>query len=157
MWSYYPLPDFLEHSQLRRIRKFALQMGSILLPPLPSLSNIYTRPIQCNPYIMWHDTSILNLCQYWTWVNYISPYYQYSTSLWIDQLLHVSVYNFKLPLSLTRDITSDSMENLVFHSLLRWGVILPILTTSLIHFYLRSWENALFEPESERVIKANAQ
>ena len=36
--------------------------------------------------------------------------------------------------SLTRNITSHSMENLAFHSLLRWKtIILPILTTSLIH------------------------
>ena len=42
---------------------------------------------------------------------------------------------------------------LSFHSLLRWEVIklLPILTTSLIHFSLKGWENLLFEPGSESV------
>ena len=34
----------------------------------------------------------------------------------------------------------------VFHSLLRWNmIILPILTTSVIHFSLKGWENVLFE------------
>ena len=38
------------------------------------------------------------------------------------------------PCSLTRIITSQSMKSLAFHSLLRWKmIILPILTTSLIH------------------------
>ena len=42
--------------------------------------------------------------------------------------------------------------NLAFHSLLRWKMtILPILTTSLIHFSLKGWENVLFELGSERV------
>ena len=36
----------------------------------------------------------------------------------------------KFPCSLTRNITSHSMKNLAFHSLLRWKmIILPILTT----------------------------
>ena len=39
----------------------------------------------------------------------------------------------KFPCSLTRHITSHSIENLTFHSLLRWKVIiLQILATSLI-------------------------
>ena len=39
------------------------------------------------------------------------------------------------PCSLTRNTTSHSMENLTFHSLLRWKmIILQILATSLIHF-----------------------
>ena len=47
------------------------------------------------------------------------------------------VSNFKFPCSLTRNITSHSMKNLAFHSLLRWKmIILPILTTSFIHFSL---------------------
>ena len=34
---------------------------------------------------------------------------------------------------------------MAFHSLLRWKrIILPILTTSLIHFSLKDWENVLF-------------
>ena len=46
------------------------------------------------------------------------------------------------PCSLTRNITSHSMENLAFRSLLWWRrIILPILTTSLIHFSLGGWEN----------------
>ena len=46
-----------------------------------------------------------------------------------------SISNFSR--SLTRNITSDSIENLVFHNLLRWKmIILPIPTTSLIHFFL---------------------
>ena len=53
--------------------------------------------------------------------------------------------------SLTRNITSHSMENLTFHRLLRWRMItLPILTTSLIHFSWKGWENVLFELGSER-------
>ena len=44
------------------------------------------------------------------------------------------------------------MKNLDFHTLLRWNMILlPILTTSLAHFSLKSWENVLFELGSKRV------
>ena len=44
------------------------------------------------------------------------------------------------------------MKSLPFHSLLRWKIIrLPILTTSLIHFLLKGWENVLFKLRSERV------
>ena len=54
--------------------------------------------------------------------------------------------------SLTRNITSHSMENLAFHSFLRLKmIILPILTISLIHLSLKGWENVLFELGSERV------
>ena len=61
-----------------------------------------------------------------------------------------SISNF--PCSLTRNITSHSMENLTFHSLLRWKmIILPTLITKLTHIVLRGWENALFEIRSERV------
>ena len=38
------------------------------------------------------------------------------------------------------------MENLAFHSLLRWKMIIPsTLTTSPIHFSLKGWENVRFE------------
>ena len=61
-----------------------------------------------------------------------------------------SISNF--PCSLTSNITSHSMENLAFHSLLRWKmIVLPILTTSLIHFFERWWENVLFELGTERI------
>ena len=41
-------------------------------------------------------------------------------------------------------MTSHSMKKLAFHSLLRWKmIILSILTTLLIHFSLRGWENVL--------------
>ena len=54
-----------------------------------------------------------------------------------------SISNF--PCSVTRDITSHSMKNLAFHSLLRRNMImLSILTTSLIHSSLKGWENVLF-------------
>ena len=44
------------------------------------------------------------------------------------------------------------MNNLAFHSLLRWKlIILPILTTSVIHFSSKGWENVLCELRSERV------
>ena len=42
--------------------------------------------------------------------------------------------NFNFPCSPTRNITSHSMKNMVFHSLLRQKMIPPILTTSPIHF-----------------------
>ena len=62
-----------------------------------------------------------------------------------------SISNF--PCSLTRNIASPSMKNLAFHSLHVWQMItLPLLTTSLIHFSLKGWENALFELGSERVL-----
>ena len=51
-----------------------------------------------------------------------------------------SISNFTY--SLTRNMTSHSMKNLAFHSLLRWKMfILPILTTSLIRVCtFWSWE-----------------
>ena len=61
-----------------------------------------------------------------------------------------SISNFSW--SLSRNITSYRMKNLVFHSLLRWKmIVLPILTTLLIHFSLKSLENVLVELRSERV------
>ena len=57
-----------------------------------------------------------------------------------------SISNFLC--SLTRNITSDRMKNLAFHSLLRWQMIILL---SLIHFSLKGWENVLFELGSERV------
>ena len=58
----------------------------------------------------------------------------------------------KFPCNLTRNIASYSIENLAFHSLLRWKmIILPILTTSLTLFLLRGWENVLFELGSNGV------
>ena len=55
-----------------------------------------------------------------------------------------SISNF--PCSLTRNITSHSMENLAFHSLLIWQmIIVPILTTSLVQFSIEGRENVLFE------------
>ena len=44
----------------------------------------------------------------------------------------------KFPCSLTRNMTLHSKENLAFHSLLRWKMILiQILTTLLMHFLFR--------------------
>ena len=44
------------------------------------------------------------------------------------------------------------MKNLAFQSLLRWTmVILPILTSSLIHLSLKSWDDGLSELGNERV------
>ena len=61
-----------------------------------------------------------------------------------------STSNF--PCSLTRNITSHSMGNLTSHSLLRWKIILlPILTTSLIHFSLKGWKNVFFDLGSEEI------
>ena len=45
------------------------------------------------------------------------------------------------------------MKNLAFHSLAddELMFVLPILITSLLHIFLKSWENVLFELGSERV------
>ena len=46
-----------------------------------------------------------------------------------------------------KNITSHSMENLAFHSLLRWKMIIPpTLTTSPMHFSLKGWENVRSKP-----------
>ena len=56
------------------------------------------------------------------------------------------------PCSLTRNITSHSMKNMAFHSLLIWKmIILPILTISLTRFSWTVFENVLFELGSGRV------
>ena len=64
-------------------------------------------------------------------------------TFWKGQPFHSqdwSMSNF--PCSLTGNITSHSMENFTFHSLLRWKmIVLLILTTSLIHSSLKGWEN----------------
>ena len=53
--------------------------------------------------------------------------------------------NFKFLQPNQPNITSHCMENLTFHSLLRWKmIILPILTTLLVHFFLKGWENVLW-------------
>ena len=50
------------------------------------------------------------------------------------------------------------MKNLGLHSLLwRTMINLPILTTLLIHLYLKGWENVLLELGSERVNTANKE
>ena len=47
--------------------------------------------------------------------------------------------------SLTRNITSHSMENLAFYSLLRREMIIrPILTTSLIHCLLKMFRECMY-------------
>ena len=57
------------------------------------------------------------------------------------QLLTLSllrVIDVKFSCSLTRNITSHSMENLAFHSLLRWKmIIIQILATPLMHFLFK--------------------
>ena len=56
--------------------------------------------------------------------------------------LRTSWINFKFPLQPHQKYYITQFENLAFHSLLRWKIIiLPILTTSLIHFTLKGWEN----------------
>ena len=62
-----------------------------------------------------------------------------------------SISNF--PCSLTRNTTSHSMENLAFHSAHRWKMImLPIHpTTSLMHFFLKGWENVLLNLKGNRL------
>ena len=50
-----------------------------------------------------------------------------------------------LPCRLTRNITSHSMKNLAFHSLLRWKMII------LPHTFYVTWENVLYEHGGERV------
>ena len=71
---------------------------------------------------------------------------------WLDQPFHSwewSMSNF--PSSPTRNITSHSKENLAFHSLLRWKMILIQILTTLCIFSLEGWENVLFELRTERV------
>ena len=55
-----------------------------------------------------------------------------------------------LPCSLTRNKIRQYKE-LGFHSSLRWKIILPILTTSLMHFCLKSWDKLLFELGNKKI------
>ena len=82
--------------------------------------------------------------------------FPWSTQLHVSQLYNFLPYalalsfqrviNFKFPCSLNRIITSHSMKNLGFHSLLRWTmIILPIPTTSLIHLSLKGWETVTWK------------
>ena len=62
-----------------------------------------------------------------------------------------SIPNFSC--SFTGNITSNSMTNLAFHSLLsRKKIIATILTTSLINFSLKVWENVLFNRDNVRTL-----
>ena len=56
------------------------------------------------------------------------------------------VIDLKFPLQpRTRNITSHSMENLAFHSLGKWKmIILPILNTSFIHLSLKGFGERIF-------------
>ena len=55
------------------------------------------------------------------------------------------VINIKFPLQPPRNITSHSMENLTFHSLFRWEmIILQILTASLIQLLLKRLRECTF-------------
>ena len=61
-----------------------------------------------------------------------------------------SISNFSR-CSFNRNKTSHNIKNTVFHSLLRWKmIILPIPTTSLLLFSLKGREWVLFERGSER-------
>ena len=57
------------------------------------------------------------------------------------------VINFKFPLQPHQKYNiTPHIKNLAFHGLLRWKMmILPVLTTSLMHYSLKNWENVLFE------------
>ena len=68
-----------------------------------------------------------------------------------DLTTNCHISNF--PCSRTRDITSHSMKNLAFHSLLRWKMTLHY-QFSLPRLYIslkRWWKNVLLERRSERV------
>ena len=78
-------------------------------------------------------------CLAWQWERQLTRSQQTAENLHetFSLLFHSqewSISNF--PCSLTRNITPQSMENLAFHRLLRWKIIiLPILITSHIHFF----------------------
>ena len=63
------------------------------------------------------------------------------------------VINFKFSLQPDHKCHTTSMKTLAFYSfILRWKMIIaPILTTSLIHYFLKGWGNILFEFRSVRV------
>ena len=63
------------------------------------------------------------------------------------------VTNFKFPLQRNQEYYITKYEELGFSLLTQMvnEIILPILTTSLIHFSLKGWENVLFELGIERV------
>ena len=70
-----------------------------------------------------------------------------SMTVWTFHSQEWSISNFLS--SLARNITSYSMKNLAFHSLLRWKmIIIPILSTSLIHCSLKGWEIVTYHSDS---------
>ena len=81
----------------------------------------------------------------WCWVTRLSP------PSWTLSLPRVT--NIKFLLQPHQKYYITQYEELGFHCLLRWKmIILPILTTSLIYFPSNGWENVLFELGSERVM-----
>ena len=77
--------------------------------------------------------------------DYISMGFQDWNVIVVLTLSLPRVINFKFPLQPQQKFMSHSMESLAFNSLPRCKlVILPILTTSFIHFSLQGWENVIF-------------
>ena len=137
----------------------------VSFPPLLSSTTGFIRTMTCSRihYHAWQHDLTLSLLRVIN-VNFpLQPHHKYYITQygelgfsWLSQMTddyttnsHSLTYTFSLPFhsqewsisnfscSLTRNITSHSMENLAFHSLLRWKmIILPILTPSLIHFSL---------------------
>ena len=127
------------------------QHSLMSLHPTPTSWSLCPTAVYVSGYCIWSGctivflwTSAILLCTYWCedsgagllgvchWPDVPPPFHSQE---W-------SISNFSCSLTIT--IAPHSMENLAFHSSLRWMMaILPILTTSLIHSL---WENVLFEP-----------
>ena len=121
------------HSQLSStpLQSTPVHATSLNSPPLPSTPR-------------WHGVEFAPL-------HFTS--YQ-STPIYFENLpFHSQEWSISdFPCGLTRNIPSHSTKNFTFHRLLRWKmIILQTLTTALIHFSLKGWENVLFELASERV------
>ena len=105
-----------------------------------------SNPLQFDWYIRWIShrmTKSAFVNSNSTQVQYIYLYFHLAVFIYFFQSKEIGTLKSfnpfwewsmsKFPCSLTRNMTSHSMENLTFHSLLRWKVIiLQILATSLI-------------------------
>ena len=93
-----------------------------------------TWTITTSPRLQWKDWKVMSVLSGTNTKRMIQA--PMGTEILTRSLQEWSISNFSC--SQTRNITSHSMKNLAFHSLLRWEmIILPILTTSLIHLSLK--------------------
>ena len=108
----------------------------------------------CLARYFWTNWSSVFLHHYWTLHLNRTTTFWFCSPVHCTCVLYISigrtrVINFKLVCSLTRNITSHSMKNLAFHSLLRWNMAwfttnshyLAYTFIFKMYFWTREWKS----------------